>query len=111
MERVWKRFTSALPGLEGMSYNERLNKLVLFSLERRGLGPAEDADLNARLLRALDPMLAALEAQGLPGALRHEIRFPPVRAGHRMVGSGLFVVNAPWGLEVELDRVAQLFGG
>ena len=30
-------------------------------LERRGLGPAEDADLNARLLRALDPMLAALE--------------------------------------------------
>lgn len=57
------------------------------------------------------PMLAALEAQGLPGALRHEIRFPPVRAGHRMVGSGLFVVNAPWGLEAEMDRVAQLFGG
>lgn len=57
------------------------------------------------------PMLRALEAQGLPGALRHEVAFPPVRAGHRMVGSGLFVVNAPWGLEDELCRIAQVFEG
>src|SRR6056297_2886706 len=28
------------------------------------------------------PMLSALEAQGLPGALRHEVRFAPVREGH-----------------------------
>lgn len=51
------------------------------------------------------PMLSALEAQGLPGALRHEVRFAPVREGHRMIGSGLFVVNAPFGLA---DAAAQL---
>ncbi len=47
------------------------------------------------------PMLSALESQGLPGAVRHEVRFAPVRPGHRMVGSGLFVVNAPFGLAQE----------
>ncbi|MCM2563534.1 23S rRNA (adenine(2030)-N(6))-methyltransferase RlmJ [Lutimaribacter sp. EGI FJ00015] len=57
------------------------------------------------------PMLAALEAQGLPGVLRHEIRFPPVRAGHRMVGSGVFVVNAPWGLAEALTEVARFYQG
>ena len=52
------------------------------------------------------PMLTALEALGLPGAVRHELRFTPVRAGHRMVGSGLFVVNAPYGLAAEAARLA-----
>ena len=55
------------------------------------------------------PMLAALEAQGLPGALRHEVRFPPVRAGHRMVGSGMFIVNPPWGIEEEAARLTAMF--
>jgi 23S rRNA (adenine2030-N6)-methyltransferase len=50
------------------------------------------------------PMLKALEA-GFPGALRHEIRFPPAREGHRMEGSGLFVVNPPFGLEDEMHRL------
>lgn len=54
------------------------------------------------------PMLAALEAAH-PGALRHEVRFPPVRPGHRMVGSGLFVINPPYGLEAEAARVSALF--
>lgn len=54
------------------------------------------------------PMLAALEAAH-PGALRHEVRFPPARAGHRMTGSGLFVVNPPWGLADEGARLAALF--
>ncbi|KUF11219.1 23S rRNA (adenine(2030)-N(6))-methyltransferase RlmJ [Pseudoponticoccus marisrubri] len=51
------------------------------------------------------PMLAAL-MRDHPDALRHEVRFPPVRKGHRMVGSGLFVLNPPWGLDraaTELD--------
>ena len=55
------------------------------------------------------PMLAALEAQGLPGALRHEVRFPPVRPGHRMVGSGMFILNAPWGIEAEAQRLTAMF--
>ena len=56
------------------------------------------------------PMLAALDAAGLPGTLRHELRFPPAREGHGMVGSGLFVVNAPFGLEDEAQRLSALFG-
>lgn len=56
-------------------------------------------------------MLAALEAAGHPGALRHEVRFPPARAGHRMQGSGLFLVNAPWGLEAEAARLRGLLAG
>lgn len=52
------------------------------------------------------PMLDRLTA-AFPGALRHEIRFPPARDGHRMVGSGLFVVNPPWGLDKALADVAR----
>lgn len=56
------------------------------------------------------PMLEALESAH-PDALRHEIRFPPAREGHRMQGSGLFVVNPPWGLAEEAARVTALFPG
>jgi 23S rRNA (adenine2030-N6)-methyltransferase len=62
------------------------------------------------------PMLQALET-AFPDGLRHEIRFPPVREGHRMVGSGLFVVNPPFGLDQELavlssrlDRLSKSAG-
>ncbi|PTX57440.1 23S rRNA (adenine2030-N6)-methyltransferase [Litoreibacter ponti] len=55
------------------------------------------------------PMLTALEALSLPKALRHEVRFPPVRAGHRMVGSGIFIANAPYGLEAEGAQLSELF--
>jgi 23S rRNA (adenine2030-N6)-methyltransferase len=54
------------------------------------------------------PMLRTL-TQAFPGALRHEVRFPPARAGHRMTGSGLFVVNPPYGLADELARLGRLF--
>jgi 23S rRNA (adenine2030-N6)-methyltransferase len=54
------------------------------------------------------PMLAAL-AETFPDALRHEVRFPPVRDGHRMEGSGLFIVNPPFGLEEELARLSLRF--
>ncbi|WP_372603050.1 23S rRNA (adenine(2030)-N(6))-methyltransferase RlmJ [Actibacterium sp.] len=56
------------------------------------------------------PMLRALEALDLPGVLRHEVRFPPARAGHGMVGSGLFIVNTPWGVADEAKRLDGLFG-
>jgi 23S rRNA (adenine2030-N6)-methyltransferase len=56
------------------------------------------------------PMRAAL-AKTFPDALCHEVRFPPARDGHRMVGSGMFVVNPPYGLAAEALRLTALFDG
>ena len=55
------------------------------------------------------PMLAALERDH-PDHLRHEVRFPPVREGHRMVGSGMFIVNPPWGLADAAAEISTIFG-
>ena len=54
-------------------------------------------------------MLSALEAAH-PGALRHEVGFAPARAGHKMVGSGLFVINPPFGLDLRAEDVARVIG-
>ncbi|WP_400087269.1 23S rRNA (adenine(2030)-N(6))-methyltransferase RlmJ [Yoonia sp. R78084] len=54
------------------------------------------------------PMIRALQAS-LPDGFTHEVRFPPAREGHRMVGSGLFVVNAPYGLAEEGLRLSAQF--
>ena len=49
-------------------------------------------------------------ARAFPEALLHEVGFPPpARKGHRMVGSGLFTVNPPWGLEAELKTLSDRF--
>ncbi len=55
------------------------------------------------------PMLEMLEALELPKVLRHEVRFPPVREGHRMIGSGMFIVNTPYGLQDEANRLDRMF--
>ena len=54
------------------------------------------------------PMVRALRAS-FPDALSHEVRFPPARPGHGMTGSGLFVVNPPFGLSDETARLGKLF--
>lgn len=54
------------------------------------------------------PMLKALQSDHRD-ALTHEVAFPPARDGHRMVGSGLFVVNPPYGLGPELQTLTRLF--
>lgn len=54
------------------------------------------------------PMLGRLQAL-FPEALRHEVRFPPVREGHGMVGSGLFAVNPPWRLEERTGWLSERF--
>jgi len=54
------------------------------------------------------PMLAEVTA-GFPDGLRSEVRFPALRPGHRMQGSGLFVVNSPYGMAEEAARIAALF--
>nr|WP_321509118.1 23S rRNA (adenine(2030)-N(6))-methyltransferase RlmJ [uncultured Celeribacter sp.] len=54
-------------------------------------------------------MITALKAAGFPNVLHHEVRFPPAREGHGMIGSGLFVLNAPWGLSEEARQLTELF--
>lgn len=54
------------------------------------------------------PMLAALRA-AIPAAMVHEVRFPPARAGHGMEGSGMLVVNPPWGLEEAAAAIGAAF--
>ncbi len=51
------------------------------------------------------PMVRALRA-AIPDTLISEVRFPPVREGHRMQGSGLAIVNPPWGMEPALAAIA-----
>lgn len=55
-----------------------------------------------------DTMIRAL-SQLFPAALNHRVDFPAAREGHGMVGSGLFVVNPPFGLDAELHRIGSRF--
>lgn len=55
-----------------------------------------------------EPMCAALSSNH-PDAFLHEVRFAPARRGHGMVGSGLFVINSPYGLEAEAKRLSERF--
>jgi 23S rRNA (adenine2030-N6)-methyltransferase len=54
-------------------------------------------------------MIEALTAHA-PGALRHEVAFGPARTGHGLVGSGMFVVNPPFGIDEEAARLGAIFG-
>lgn len=54
------------------------------------------------------PMLATLTST-YPDAMRHEVRFPPARPGHGMNGSGLFVINPPYGLAEQAQSLGQKF--
>lgn len=58
---------------------------------------------------AHEGMIAQLEAAGLPKTYRHEVHFPAAREGHRMIGSGMFFVNAPWGLAEEAAQLSKKF--
>jgi 23S rRNA (adenine2030-N6)-methyltransferase len=53
-------------------------------------------------------MLATLRDL-FPDLLVSEIRFPAARDGHRMVGSGMVFVNAPYGLDAEAARLSARF--
>ncbi|MEM9582964.1 MAG: 23S rRNA (adenine(2030)-N(6))-methyltransferase RlmJ [Pseudomonadota bacterium] len=55
------------------------------------------------------PMIARLADANLPGAFQHEISFPPVRDGHRMTGSGMFVINAPYGVADAAKAIEPAF--
>lgn len=53
-------------------------------------------------------MVAAL-TRDHPQALLSQMRFPPARPGHGMVGSGMFVINPPYGLAEEAQRIKALY--
>ncbi|WCR11682.1 23S rRNA (adenine(2030)-N(6))-methyltransferase RlmJ [Paracoccus stylophorae] len=55
-----------------------------------------------------EPMLRAL-MQAHPDALRSEVGFAPARPGHAMIGSGMWVLNPPFGLAAEAARLTRLF--
>lgn len=55
-------------------------------------------------------MIKGLNALGLPGVFCHEVSFPPVREGHRMTGSGMYVINAPYGIEAAASEITPVFG-
>lgn len=44
------------------------------------------------------------------GTQIHEIAFPPARQGHRMIGSGMAVLNAPWGFAEATADLEQRLG-
>lgn len=44
-----------------------------------------------------------------PDALISEVRFAPARPGHSMVGSGMWVLNPPWGMADEARRLQAIF--
>ncbi len=54
------------------------------------------------------PMLGRLMSDH-PGAFRHELTFPPVRDGHKMIGTGVFMLNAPYGIDDEAQRLNRIF--
>ena len=45
----------------------------------------------------------------VPNGMHHQVTFPPAREGHRMIGSGLFIVRPPYGLEEELARLTACY--
>lgn len=57
---------------------------------------------------AHSPMAQSLR-MAFGDALCHEVRFAPARPGHGMIGSGMFVLNPPFGLSDEAARLSQLF--
>jgi len=54
-------------------------------------------------------MLADLRSLKASKEMVHEVRFPPARAGHGMVGSGLYILNTPYGTEDEAKRLSALY--
>ena len=53
-------------------------------------------------------MLSHLEAAFAMG-VKHEVSFPPAKKNHGMTGSGLFIINPPFGLQDELSRLSSLY--
>lgn len=55
------------------------------------------------------PLVEGMLRANFPDCLHSEVRFKPAQKGHGMFGSGMFVINAPWGLAAEAKRLDGLF--
>jgi len=53
----------------------------------------------------------AMSAAGRECPMRREVRFAPGKEGHRMEGSGLLIVNPPYGVDEGLDAVERWLEG
>ena len=54
-------------------------------------------------------MIRTLDALQIEGAIRHEVSFAPARPGHGMIGSGLYVINPPWGWAEAAQDLSAMF--
>lgn len=54
------------------------------------------------------PMVQAL-SRAIPDLFVHQVDFAPVRPGHGMTGSGMAVVNPPYGLDAAAKTLSGLF--
>ncbi|SDY83151.1 23S rRNA (adenine2030-N6)-methyltransferase [Jannaschia faecimaris] len=54
------------------------------------------------------PMTRALR-ETIPEIILHEVRFAPARTGHGIEGSGMAVINPPWGLAEEAAQLTTIF--
>ena len=95
------------PSYEVKSEYDRIPKLIAQIVRKWNVGilalwyPLLSGAPHAAMLTEL--------ADLFPDALRSEARFPPVRDGHRMEGSGMFVINPVYGLAEEAARIAALY--
>ncbi|MEP3786802.1 23S rRNA (adenine(2030)-N(6))-methyltransferase RlmJ [Ascidiaceihabitans sp.] len=72
---------------------------------------------NVGIIAIWYPVLANNAQEGMvnllrqtyPDALCHEVRFAPAKPGHGMIGSGMFVLNPPYGAAEEAKRISKIF--
>ena len=56
-------------------------------------------------------MTDTLEAAGLKDITRREVRFKDRNTNHRLLGSGMFIINTPYGTDEAMDEVEGWFSG
>lgn len=54
------------------------------------------------------PMVKTLRTD-FPDAMIHEVRFAPAKEDHGMIGSGMFILRPPFGIDKEANRLSALF--
>jgi len=53
-------------------------------------------------------MTVELDALPIDKSAHHQVSFPPARPGHGMIGSGLYVINPPWGFDQAAREISEV---